>query len=149
MGKQPEMRIERSWEAKSGHITELESHAGGLWTFYCRTCKDRSPEFKKNEHDADVEALRHHFDVANGAHQVAERTAALGPAIRHARNMAQRETTPAAEVDAWVRLANDMERQLRTSRREILEGQEELFAKAPDQIKQGTWAYHDETGAST
>lgn len=129
---QPQPKVDRSWEERSGHTTELEPHAGGLWIYYCRTCKARSPEFQHNEHDADVEALRHHYNVANGANQVASRGIGMGPSIRHARDMALRETTPEAERPQWTKLADDMERQLRTSSRvkphEILEGQQDLFS---------------------
>lgn len=130
MAKKPEVRIDRAWEERSGHTTELESHAGGLWTFYCRTCRERSPKFQHNEHDADKEALRHHYDIALGAKQVGNRGVGMGPTIAHARDMAKRETTPDSERAEWTRLADEMERhqriKSRTKPHEILDGQEAL-----------------------
>lgn len=116
---------------QSGHDVELVPRAGGLWETHCVTCGWRPAEFSKNEHDADLDARQHHHDVATGVNQIGNRTTSLRPAIAHARDMAQRETTPPKEAAEWNRLADEMERQLKSSTRtkphENLEGQQELF----------------------
>lgn len=117
------------------HVTEVIPRPGGLFESHCTTCNWRPPKYATNNNQAEVEARSHEVDSARGRNQIATRTAALAPSIRHARDMATRETTPPAEAAEWNRLADEMERQVktasRTRAREILEGQEALFDPPP------------------
>lgn len=115
---------------QSGHHSEVIKHDAATFEPHCLTCNWRPAEFAKNEPDADLLERRHHFEVAHGVYAIAPRGIGMGPTIAHARDMAQRETTPLRERAEWTRLADEMERQLKTSSRtrshEILEGQEAL-----------------------
>lgn len=117
--------------SRSGHNTEIIPRAGGLYEPHCKTCGWRPPEFSHSEHDADLEARGHHYAVATGKNQVAARGVGMGPTIRHARDMADRETTPENERREWLKLADEMESRLKSATRTkpgaILDGQEPLF----------------------
>lgn len=113
------------------HVTEVIPRAGGLFEPHCQTCNWRPAEYAHNHTEAEAQALEHERKSAQGLNQIANRGIGMAPTIRHARDMAQRETTPKREAAEWNRLADEMERQQKVSSRtrthEILEGQEALF----------------------
>lgn len=112
------------------HVTEVIPRPGGLFESHCETCNWRPAEYAHNFAVAEQEAMEHERKSAQGLNQIANRTIGMGPTIAHARDMAERETTPPSERAEWLRLADEMERQQKTASRtrthEILEGQEAI-----------------------